>query len=810
MFTIVRDLQLALRMLRRSPLHTAVALATLALGIGSNTAVFSVLYGTWLASLPYGQPSGLLEAQIEGKRLAGGNSWPNVSDWKSESRLITDFGVYRVTDAVNITGAGEPEEIIATRVSANLLSVLEVAPILGHPFAASADRAGGTREILLSYDYWRTRLGGRPDAAGMTVGINGDQFTIAGVMPRSFVFPPGARAWKPVAWLSLNLSPDDLSDRERHSFFPIGRMKPGVPVASARAELETIQSRLAAAWPKENGGLGVRVNLLADGQGLRDARPALALLMSAVALVLLIACVNVANLQLARSATRRREFAVRLALGVARGRLAAHLVVESVLTGLLGGALGVAVAWWTVRAIQLLLPPNLPRVAGIGLNPPVLAFSLAVSLLSGVIFGLVPAVQAGRVPVDDELKCSGRTAAQRSGLSRALVAVEVAFAVLLLSAGGLLVETYRRVAAVDPGFSPGHVLTARIPLPRKTYNTGRRVEAFHENLLQRVRAIPGVQYAGMVSDLPMGILFQATDFEPEGSSITPAPLEGFAKVSAGYFEAMGISLLGGRYFNESDRAETPAVAVISESLARRYWPAGNALGSRVRLSGTQRPDWFTIAGIVRDVREFGPERETGRYAYVLSRQVAEPVQATATSRLSVLVVRATGDPAPLIGPVRAAVGALDRDQPIADLWTMQQVVDRTTSGRRLNAVLLGAFGGLALVLAGIGVFGVVAFTVAARTREIGIRVALGASPAAVVRAMARDSLQMAIGGAALGAAATALCGKVLGRFLFGVRPTDPATLLTVSCLLLVVLLAGAILPARRALAVDPAVALRQE
>jgi putative ABC transport system permease protein len=787
--------------MRRSPGFTAVAVLTLALGLGANTAIFSVLYGVWLSPARYAQAERLVDVsrqQMSGRRFMGGASYSDLADWKAQSKTIEDFGVHRYAHWVNISGDGGAEEVIGHRVSANLFGLLGARPALGHTIDPEADRSAGPRQALVGYSWWKRRFGGDPGAVGKKITVNDEVFTIAGVMPPGFEFPPmGSAEYRPVIWLSLN-----QRDRTLQSLAVIARLKAGASIRQTQAEMSTIAARLATAYPAEDGGWGIKVTSLNDARQLDETRPALLLVMAAASLVLLIACANIANLLMARALGREREMAVRRALGATWQRLARQVLTESAILALSGGLAGVLLAYGAVPFLKAALPAGMPRADEIAVNGTVLWFAAALSLLTGLLFGALPAVRPGR-------GLGGRTVTAHNRAARLLVTVEVAFATMLLCGAGLLMESFRRVANVDLGFRKEHVLTMRLQLTRSRYPDGPRVGAFRAELLRRARGLPGVQYAATVSALPMGILMQGTEFEIEGRPETSRdkPFVDYANVSTDYLRAMAIPLVRGRYFDAGDRPASTPVALISESMARAFWPSGAALGSRIRFADV----WFTVAGIVRDVQQYSPEHGArGGTIYALNEQLPVETQGNDMGRLMILTMRTAADPAPIVGAMRRAVAEMDKDQPVADVSTMEQLVWRTLAARRLNTLLVGLFAGLAIVLAAVGVFGVTSYAVARRTKEIGIRMALGATPASVLGMVARETLLLAATGTAIGIGGTAATSRLLARFLFGVKPAEPVIVMGVAIALVTVVVASAVFPAQRATRVDPTVALRED
>jgi putative ABC transport system permease protein len=797
----VQDARCALRSMRRSPGFTAVAVLTLALGLGANTAIFSVLYGVWLSPARYAQAERLVDVsrqQMSGRRFMGGASYSDLADWKAQSKTIEDFGVHRYAHWVNISGDGGAEEVIGHRVSANLFGLLGARPALGHTIDPEADRSAGPRQALVGYSWWKRRFGGDPGAVGKKITVNDEVFTIAGVMPPGFEFPPmGSAEYRPVIWLSLN-----QRDRTLQSLAVIARLKAGASIRQTQAEMSTIAARLATAYPAEDGGWGIKVTSLNDARQLDETRPALLLVMAAASLVLLIACANIANLLMARALGREREMAVRRALGATWQRLARQVLTESAILALSGGLAGVLLAYGAVPFLKAALPAGMPRADEIAVNGTVLWFAAALSLLTGLLFGALPAVRPGR-------GLGGRTVTAHNRAARLLVTVEVAFAMMLLCGAGLLMESFRRVANVDLGFRKEHLLTMRLQLTRSRYPDGPRVGAFRAELLRRARGLPGVQYAATVSALPMGILMQGTEFEIEGRPETSRdkPFVDYANVSTDYLRAMAIPLVRGRYFDAGDRPASTPVALISESMARAFWPSGAALGSRIRFADV----WFTVAGIVKDVQQYSPEHGArGGTIYALNEQLPVETQGNDMGRLMILTMRTAADPAPIVGAMRRAVAEMDKDQPVADVSTMEQLVWRTLAARRLNTLLVGLFAGLAIVLAAVGVFGVTSYAVARRTKEIGIRMALGATPASVLGMVARETLLLAATGTAIGIGGTAATSRLLARFLFGVKPAEPVIVMGVAIALVTVVVASAVFPAQRATRVDPTVALRED
>jgi putative ABC transport system permease protein len=810
---LARDVGYAVRSLRRSPAFAAVAVLTLGLGIGVNTAMFSVLYGTCLAPLPYAEPDRLVDVsmmQTTGRRFDAGTSLPNLRDWTAQARSFEALAAHRLQFFVNLTGHGEAEEVHAWRLSAGLLRTLGVRPVVGRWFVPEEDVASGPRSALIAHSLWQSRFGGDPTVPGKRLFVDGEAYTIAGVMPPEFEFPPLIGTWIPSIWLSLNLPPEMAEQRNGHSLSVAGRLKRGVTVKQAQAEMDAIAARLARAYPKENGEWpAAKVTRLSGHRSVTGFRSTMWLLLGAAGLVLLIACANIASLLLARGAAREREFAVRRALGVSRGRLARQLLTESGVLAGVGCLIGIALAYWSLPVLKLLLEGR-PRAGEIGISPAVLAFAAVTAALTAILFGLWPAVRAGRI--EPALRDVGRGPSPRQRLGKVLVTAQIAAGLLLVSAAGLLIETYWRATHVDLGFRPERLLTARVNLPKSKYDTGHRVEAFREELLRGVSALPGVQFAGTNSAPPMGVISQGSDFEVEGRQGLPAgkPFAGFANVSPDYLRAMGIPLLRGRHFHASDGPGAAPAAIVSESLARRFFPGEEVLGRRLRLGRVETAGWFTIVGVAGDVRQDRPEGPPESTIYVLSRQLPEAAQGGRAARLIVLVARTAGDPVALARGVRRVVAGIDKNQPVADVMPMREAVGKKLTGRRLNTLLVAAFAALALALASIGVFGLVSYAVARRTQEIGIRMALGAQRSAILWLLVRGLLALGMAGVAAGIAASLGAQRLLESLLDGMKP-DPAPILIASIgLLIAATLAAALTAARRATAVDPVITLRHD
>ena len=804
-----QDIRFALRSLRRSPGHTAAALLALALGIGANTAIFSVVYGVLLEPLPYPSPERLVML-IDANPSRGfdrfTSSPPNFVDWRAQSRSFA--GMAAMTRAnPSLTGGGaEPERLEGAQISAGFFETLEVPPALGRGIGAADDRPGAPPVAVLSHELWRRRFGADPTLVGRTIELEGTPHTVVGIAPEGFQFPSRVEVWTPLA---LEITPQM---RGGHFLGVVGRLKPGVPVARAQAELTVIASRLEKQYPDSNTGWTVNAVPLRE-LIVEDVRPALLVLMATVAVVLLIACANVANLLLARMASREREVAVRTALGAGRGRLVRQFLTESVLLALAGAGLGLLVALWGTRALVAMNADNIPRAAEIGLEPPVLLFTLALAVVTGLVFGLVPALHAARPDLQGTLKEGGRgaSAGVRARSARgALVVVEVALTLVLLVAAGLLLRSLVGLSAVSPGFETAGILTLELNLPEARYpddDGNPRIAAFYDEVLAEVRGLPSVVSAGAGYPLPLGGSAYVLSFVVEGRPEPPPGQEETSHirfVTPGYLESLAIPLVRGRRLNAGDRDGGLPVAVVNRTMAEKTWPGEEAVGKRFTFDdpGDDDVEWRTVVGVVGDVRHMTLDTEPAAETYL--------PMAQAPSSAAVLVVRTDGDPMRLAAPVREAVRRADADLPVFSVRPLTKVVAESLAEQRFRTTLLAIFAGLALVLASVGVYGVISYGVTQRRHEMGLRMALGARREQVQRLVVGQGLRLVLVGAAVGLVAAYLATRLLASFLYGVRATDPLTFAAVPVLLALVALVASWLPARRATQVDPIVALRAE
>jgi putative ABC transport system permease protein len=795
MDTLLQDLRFGLRLLLRQPAFTLLVVLTLALGIGANTAIFSVVNGVLLRPLPFPWPERLVMVwgyhPNIGKETA---SLPDYLDWREGAPAFEHLEAY-TSAFFNLTGQGEPERITGARTTAGFFQALRVPAALGRTFETGEDRQGNNHVVVLSHGFWKRRLGANPEVLGRTLTLDGLPHTIIGVAPEHLRLLWNAELWAPLA--------TDAQMGRRSDFLAvIGRLAPGATVERAQAELTAVASRLEQQYPDTNARWTARLVPLHE-ELVGEARPALLIFMGAVGLVLLIACANVANLMLARSSMRQRELAVRAALGASRGRLIQQMLTESVLMALLGGALGLLLAVWGVDGLRMAQLSLLPDHSEIGIDGWVLGFTLGLSLVTGVLFGLAPALNLPGRDLDGTLRAGARGLTGGMGLRHLrgwLVLGEVALALVLLVGAALLLRSFDRLQRVDTGFNPEGVLTLRVKLPQTKYPEDPQVAAFYQRLTERVAALPGVESSGITNAVPLGGA-PAWSFSIEGE--TPATnavqdAEAFA-VSPGYFRTLAIPLRSGRLFEPQDGPTAQRVALISQTLASRYWPGRDPLGARVSVDGTT---WATVVGVVGDVRADAIEKEPYPQLYFPFTQVS--------LRTMFLTVRTEGEPMSLVGALRREVSGLDSDLPLSDVLTMEQRLGHAVAKPRVNVLLLGGFAVVALLLAGMGIYGVISQMVAQRTREIGIRMALGAKPGDVLRLMIQQGLTPALVGIALGLVAAWVGSSLLASLLYGVSAKDPLSFLLVPVFLISVSLFAAWLPARRATRVDPTEALRQE
>ena len=795
-------LRSALRQMKRNPGFFVVALTALALGIGANTAIFSAVEGVLLRPLPYADPSRLVMLWEDASYLGFSRNNPaagNYVNWRAQNQVFTDMAAMRYSNAA-FNGDQAPEQALGRGVTPNFFDVLGVQPVVGRPFTAEED-AARRRVVVLSYALWQRRFGGNPSVVGRSILMDGEATTVVGIMPSSFFFPDHQTDY----WIPASFTPEDLARRTRHYLEVVARMKPGVTRERAQRDMEVIAKRLQQQYPDTNANIGAVVVPIRENFA-GDTATGLWVLQIAAVLVLLIACSNLANLLLARAAGRRREMAVRVALGANRGQIAAQLITESLLLSVGGGVAGLVVGRLCWSMFRNLVPSQIAG-NGFALNAPVLMFTAAISILAGVFFGIVPALRAPDVALQESLKEGARAGESRGGmrLRDTLVVAQFAMAFALLVGASLMIETFWNLRRVDLGFRSDHLLTMGVPLPDTKYNTNEKLRAFYRDVLDRTRTVPGVKNVGFGSDVPFTSIGDTEGYAIEGA---PPTLPGqdndalYREVTAGYLETIGGTLESGRLLEDRDIESGQPVVVINEFLAKRHWPGVDAVGKRLKLTGSKEP-WRTVVGVVKDIRERGLLLDMKPAVYVPVNQVDRP-------GADYLIARTSQDPAGMVNALRGAVWAVDADRPVAFIRTMDQLMEENVADRERPMTLLGIFAGLALVLACIGVYGVLAYSVAQRTREIGVRMALGARPLDVTRMILGRGLRLSAIGLIAGAALAGVLGVLLRTLLFGVTPAAPLVYAGTAASLLLVALAACVIPAQRAARVDPVVALRDE
>jgi putative ABC transport system permease protein len=807
MNTLWQDLRFAIRTFVKQPGFAMVAIITLALGIGANSAIFSVINGVLLKPLPFKQPENVVklwESMANG--FQGSVSAPNLKDWREQNTVFTRIAAYQFQN-FGLESKDAPERVRAATVSAEFFDVLGVPPQLGRTIAEGEDQEGKHRVAVLSDQLWQSKFAGDRGIVGKTILLGGENYTVIGVMPANFRYPSRLTD----LWVPLVMPPQQFTARGSHFLLALARLKPGVTFQQAQEQMSAIAHRIELQYPDNQTGRGALL-IQAQEEIVRGIRPALLTLLAAVGLVLLIACTNVANLLLARAATRRREIAIRLALGAGRWRLLRQLLTESALLSLLGGAIGLVLAYWGVAALVKLATGILPRANEVTLDGRVAAFTIVLSLLTGIVFGLAPALQASKAELQSDLK-EGSAAAgnQQSNLLRSLLVVgEVAAALVLLIGASLLIKSFARLQHTESGLRPENVLTAGITLPDSKYKTTEAISQFHKRMLERVSSLPGVQSAGIISKLPLqeygyngGIQIEGQPPPPPGSRDQYVE---FRAVSPDYFRTFGIPLLAGRMLDERDQSDTALSLLVNETVVRRLFsgqpPLTDAIGKYVTVNNSK----YQIVGVVGDVKQSGLVQPTRPEIYWPYPQSPD----TGLTGSVALAVRATGEPTALTAAVRNAVLAVDPAQPIHNVKAMEEVIADSVSDRRLNTLLLTLFAAVALLLALIGVYSVMSYLVAQNTREIGIRIALGAQVRDVLRLVVGQGMVLTLIGIAMGIALSFALTRLMDTLLFGVTATDPTVFVAAPLIILVVALLACHIPAWRATKVDPILALRYE
>jgi predicted permease len=796
-----QDLSYGVRMLAKKPVFSIIAVITLALGIGANTAIFSVVNAVLLRTLPYHNAKQLMavsSTSSSGDR--DGISVPEVQDYQSQMRSLEDLTGFQ-SQSVNVTGGERPDRVRGAFVTANFFKVFNLPPLIGRTFVEGEDRQGGEKLAIVNEKMWQERLNSDRNLAAKKLILNGEPYSVIGVVPSSFKqpFDPDVEVWMPVANY-----PGNTGKREWRQLFGMGHLKPNVSLAQAQAEASTIASQLAQAYPKENAGRGARVEFLSDLM-VREVRPMLWLLFAAVAVILLIACANLANLLLARGLARQKEIAVRAALGASRWRLIRQLLTESTLIGLLGGAGGLLLAYWGLYAL-LKLPQGFVNTTEATLDTRVLVFAVAVSVLTGWLFGLLPALQLVKPDLQSFLKEGARSGGESSRWNHvrgAFVVVQVALSLVLLVSAGLLIRSFDKLLRVEIGFKTERLLTLEYRLPRNKYKEPSTQWNFHRRVIEQLQQVPGVQSASLVRGLPFSGNGATTaiilpDREPPPKGMEPEVM--FNTAMPNYFETIGIPLLKGRLFGNEDQAKTPPVVVINQTMARRFWPNQDPLGKQIKFA--QDSSTATVVGVVGDAKHYWLEEEQRPQMYDTYSQ--DP------GLFATVVIRTAVEPLSLTEPVRQAIWKVDADQPMWKIRTVEFLVNRSTADRRFLMALMGIFASLALVLTIIGLYGVISYLVNQRTQEIGIRMALGAQMRDIMKMVLRQGMVLVLTGVALGLAAAWLLTGLMSRMLYQVSATDPLTFAAIALLLTTVALLACYIPARRATRVDPLEALRYE
>ena len=800
METLFRDIRYGARSLMKRRGFTIIALIALALGIGANTAIFSLVNAVLLRPLPFAEPDRLV--WVWGNIRNGSNrasvSPPDYLDYRQQNTTFEEFAA-SMGVALNLTGSGEPERLTAAGVTGNYFQALGVPPYLGRTFLLENEKPGSDQVAVLSYGLWQRRFGGDQSIVNTTIVLDGRTCLVTGVMPKDFNFPQSAELWVPI---NFEIA-EGMKQRGAHFMRPIGKLKQGVTLEQAQADIDVIARRLEEQYPDTNLSWNLRLVPLRE-RLVGNTRPTLFILFGAVGFVLLIACANVANLLLVRAAGRQKEIALRTALGAGRFRIVRQMITESVLLALIGGALGTLLAVWGIELLVKLSEGNIPPTAQVRIDTTVLAFTLLTSVFTGVLFGLVPALRTMNLNLIESLKEGGRSGGdgRQSNRTRSLLVVlESAVAVVLLIGAGLLVRSLIQLQNVSPGFDPQNVLTMRVDLPRGKYSTPEKTGSFFTDMERRIGSLPGVENVGLISELPLSGQRNDIPYVVEGRPPVASDQmfdDDFRRVDQHYFSVMRIPLLRGRNFTEQEVSESAKVVIISDLLARRVFPDEEPIGKRLLLVLAKEP--YEIIGIVGDIRDRALEINPFPAMYLPSNQAS----------WTNVVVRTNGDPASLAAAVRKEVHAIDPDQPVAAMRTMNEWMDTSVSGPRYRTALLALFAFVALVLASTGIYGVMSYSVSQRTHEIGVRIALGARGVDVMKLVVRQGMTLVIVGVALGVLGAVALTRVMSTLLFGVTAKDPLTFVAVAVLLTLVAFVACYLPAQRATKVDPLVALRYE
>lgn len=803
---LIQDIRYAIRMMFKNPGFTLVALFTLALGIGANTAIFSLVNGLLLRPLPFGNPERIVMVwQDYRERNGRDKEWTSPDtffDWRDQNHSFESISV--LDGWLPTINDGEPEQIPGAAVTYNMFSVLGVSPAIGRTFVAEEDKPNARRVVILSDGLWKRRFGGERNVIGKDILINGEKYSVIGVMPPKFEFPmePTAQMWTPMQVDSTN-----SCGRDCITLRSIARLKQGVSLAQAQSDMNLVAQRMQRQYPEQYRNVGITLVPLHQ-ELTEEIRAPLLVLLAAVGLVLLITCANVANLLLVRASSRKSEIAIRSALGAGKSRLTRQLITENMLLALIGGALGIFLGVIGIDILIKLLPEDLPIIGirNVAIDFRVLIFTLAISVSTGLIFGLIPLLQLKDPKIGESLKEGGRNrvGAGSSRVRNFFVVSEVAFALMLLIGAALLMKSFLRLMNVNPGFQAENVLTMQLNLPDSRYAEQQQIKDFYAQLLEKVKSLPGVLKAGTTNALPLGGSYTDTTFLIQGQSSEQRKDQSvwFQLISKEYLQTMGIRLLKGRYFSDQDDFDAPRVVIVTETFARRYFPDGNVLGKRLNFNNPQNPVWREIIGVSSDVKQFGLNRETPIAIYLHEKQSASP--------FVTLAVRTSVNPLNLASEIRSQVWSIDKNLAVSNVQTMEQVVVKTVNTPRITLSLIAAFAAAALLLAALGLYGVVSYSAAQRTNEIGIRMALGAGENHVLRMVVGQGMALAGIGVAIGLIGAFALTRLMSKLLFGVSATDPLIFFTIAGLLALIALIASYIPALRASKIDPVIALRYE
>jgi putative ABC transport system permease protein len=795
-----QDLHYGVRMLINRPTFTVFAIIALSLGIGINSAIFSVVNAVLLRPLPFSDPDRLVQLREMSQKVGEPVpvSPPNFIDWKTQSSTFEQIAAYH-GQGFTLTGVDEAERVLGVRVSSDFLPLLGIKPILGRNFSAEEDRAGKEQVLILTHSFWQRRFGSDPGIIGKDLILNGQNFTVIGIMPPGFNYPRDETLafWTPLA-------PDSNPSRGSHYLTVIARLKSNVTSAQAQREMDVIAKRLEERYRNTNTGNGVIISSLHE-QTVGEIRPTLLVLFGVVLLVLLIACANVANLQLVRTLPRQREIAIRMALGADRLRVIRQLLTENILLSVIGGMLGLLLALWGVELLLALGPENIPRLKEINIDYRVFGFTFALSVITGIVFGLAPAMQTFKINLNDQLKEGGRSMADGSQkhFRSTLVVFEIAISLVLLIGAGLMIKSFGYLIGTDPGFKSNNLLTMTIFLPKAKYPENRRVADFFSQVLQKGESVPGIDSIGLTSQIPLNGTEWTNSFDIEGRPPLAPGKDNFSDlrwISPGYFKTMGIPFIKGRQFTDRDVAEAPGVVIINQSMARKFFPDEDPIGKRLTIAYNHNIS-VEIVGVVGDIRP-GVDSEPAPEMYLSYLQT--PVRAL------YLVVRTSVEPTAIVATIRKQVSSIDKEQPISNIRSMDQVFASSIAQRRFNTLLFGIFAAMALILAAIGIYGVISFFVTQRRHEIGIRMALGAQRIDVIKLVMRQGIVLSLIGVAIGICAALVFTRVLSSLLFGITATDPIIFLVIPTILVGVALSASYIPAWRATRIDPMIAIRYE